>query len=44
MLGYIPAKADTVVVVLCRSPCASQAVLKDHSWQVAILSVFCSFN
>ncbi|KAL3998575.1 hypothetical protein ACH3XW_15610 [Acanthocheilonema viteae] len=34
MLGYIPAKADTVVVVLCRSPCANQAVLKDHSWQV----------
>ncbi|VDM94925.1 unnamed protein product [Thelazia callipaeda] len=34
LLGYIPAKADTVVVVLCRLPCSSQTVLKDQSWQV----------
>lgn len=25
MLGFIPAKADTVVILLCRSPCAQQA-------------------
>ncbi|VDK45025.1 unnamed protein product [Anisakis simplex] len=34
MLGFIPAKADTVVVVLCRAPCANQATLKDANWQV----------
>uniref|UniRef100_A0A915AFQ8 DNA helicase n=1 Tax=Parascaris univalens TaxID=6257 RepID=A0A915AFQ8_PARUN len=34
MLGFIPAKADTVVVVLCRTPCANQATLKDANWQV----------
>ncbi|VDN26799.1 unnamed protein product [Gongylonema pulchrum] len=34
MLGFIPAKLDTVVVVLCRNPCANIAVLKDRSWQV----------
>ncbi|MFH4979451.1 hypothetical protein AB6A40_006160, partial [Gnathostoma spinigerum] len=34
MLGFVPAKADAVVVVLCRTPCASQATLKDASWQV----------
>lgn len=37
VLGYVPAKADTVVVVLCRTPCANQAVLKDYNWQVIFL-------
>lgn len=36
MLGFIPAKADTVVVVLCRTPCANQATLKDANWQVVL--------
>jgi regulator of nonsense transcripts 1 len=32
LLGYIPAKADSVVVLLCRQPCASQSSLKDLNW------------
>ena len=32
LLGYIPAKADSVVVLLCRQPCASQTSLKDLNW------------
>ncbi|PAV62506.1 hypothetical protein WR25_00136 [Diploscapter pachys] len=31
MLGFIPAKADTVVILLCRSPCAQQAQ-KQSDW------------
>jgi hypothetical protein len=27
-LGFIPAKADSVVVLLCRQPCAAQNTLK----------------
>ncbi|KAM5538133.1 hypothetical protein V8D89_008330 [Ganoderma adspersum] len=34
MLGFIPAKSDTVVVLLCRQPCA--AVSKDISWNPAL--------
>lgn len=34
MLGFIPAKSDTVVVLLCRQPCA--AVSKDISWNVSL--------
>ncbi|CAJ0961498.1 unnamed protein product, partial [Mesorhabditis belari] len=30
-LGFIPATADALVVILCRSPCAQQA--KDNGWQ-----------
>ncbi|TKR93806.1 hypothetical protein L596_008196 [Steinernema carpocapsae] len=33
VLGFIPAKADSVVVVLCRLPCANQATLKNVNWQ-----------
>ncbi|XP_033232122.1 regulator of nonsense transcripts 1 [Belonocnema kinseyi] len=29
VLGFIPAKADSVVVLLCRQPCAAQSSLKD---------------
>ncbi|CAK5277486.1 unnamed protein product [Mycena citricolor] len=34
MLGFIPAKSDTVVVLLCRQPCA--AISKDISWNAAL--------
>uniref|UniRef100_A0A1I8AJA4 DNA helicase n=1 Tax=Steinernema glaseri TaxID=37863 RepID=A0A1I8AJA4_9BILA len=33
VLGFIPAKADSIVVVLCRLPCATQATLKNVNWQ-----------
>ncbi|KAK0425498.1 hypothetical protein QR680_009236 [Steinernema hermaphroditum] len=33
VLGFIPAKADSIVVVLCRLPCANQATLKNVNWQ-----------
>ena len=33
VLGFIPAKADSVVVLLCRQPCASQSSLKDMNWE-----------
>jgi regulator of nonsense transcripts 1 len=32
VLGFIPAKADSVVVLLCRQPCAAQSSLKDMNW------------
>lgn len=32
ILGFIPAKADSVVVLLCRQPCAAQSSLKDMNW------------
>ncbi|XP_064459789.1 regulator of nonsense transcripts 1-like [Ornithodoros turicata] len=32
LLGFIPAKADSVVVLLCRHPCAAQSSLKETSW------------
>lgn len=32
VLGFVPAKTDSVVVILCRQPCASQASVKDHEW------------
>jgi regulator of nonsense transcripts 1 len=31
-LGYMPAKNDSVVVLLCRQPCAAQNTLKDVNW------------
>ena len=33
VLGFIPAKADSVVVLLCRQPCAAQNTLKDMNWE-----------
>jgi len=33
VLGFIPAKADSVVVLLCRQPCAAQSSLKDMDWE-----------
>ena len=35
LLGFIPAKSDTVVVLLCRQPCASQPSSKDMSWDIS---------
>ncbi|VDP13838.1 unnamed protein product [Soboliphyme baturini] len=32
LIGFISAKADSVVVLLCRQPCASQSSLKDMNW------------
>lgn len=32
VLGYIPAKAESVVVLLCRQPCANASNLKDLNW------------
>lgn len=32
LLGYIPAKSDSVVVLLCRQPCATTSSLKDMNW------------
>ena len=32
VLGFIPAKADSVVVLLCRQPCAAKSSLKDMNW------------
>ncbi|PPQ99227.1 hypothetical protein CVT24_009246 [Panaeolus cyanescens] len=34
MLGFIPAKSDTVVVLLCRQPCAQ--ISKDISWNASL--------
>jgi len=33
VLGFIPAQADSVVVLLCRQPCAAQNSLKDMNWE-----------
>ncbi|XP_078488507.1 regulator of nonsense transcripts 1 [Ciona intestinalis] len=35
LLGFIPAKADSVVVLLCRQPCANQTSLKDMNWDAS---------
>eukprot|EP00158_Paraphelidium_tribonemae_P004931 Partr_v1_DN27061_c0_g2_i1_m28571 putative Regulator of nonsense transcripts len=35
LLGFIPAKSDTVVVLLCRQPCASGSASKDLDWDLA---------
>jgi len=35
LLGFIPAKSDTVVVLLCRQPCASISNQKDMNWDVS---------
>lgn len=36
LLGFIPAKADSVVVLLCRQPCAASTQLKDMNWWVKL--------
>ncbi|KAJ3125921.1 ATP-dependent helicase NAM7 [Nowakowskiella sp. JEL0407] len=35
LLGFIPAKSDTVVVLLCRQPCASMPSSKDMNWDLS---------
>jgi len=35
LLGFIPAKSESVVVLLCRDPCANAAVLKDMNWDLS---------
>ncbi|OXC81895.1 ATP-dependent helicase [Cryptococcus neoformans AD1-7a] len=35
MLGFIPAKSDTVVVLLCRQPCAALTSSRDISWDTS---------
>jgi regulator of nonsense transcripts 1 len=35
LLGFIPAKSDTVVVLLCRQPCAANTSTKDMSWDIS---------
>ncbi|TDZ25893.1 Regulator of nonsense transcripts 1-like protein [Colletotrichum orbiculare MAFF 240422] len=35
LLGFIPAKSDTVVVLLCRQPCAANTSSKDMSWDTS---------
>eukprot|EP00842_Homolaphlyctis_polyrhiza_P005252 jgi/Hompol1/5728/HPOL_004656-RA len=36
LLGFIPAKSDTVVVLLCRQPCASVPSSKDLNWDLSL--------
>ncbi|KAG9394994.1 UPF1 [Carpediemonas membranifera] len=35
MLGYVPAKKDNVVVLLCREPCLSKCTHKNVDWDVS---------
>ena len=35
LLGFIPAKTDSVVVLLCREPCLSLGALKDMDWDLS---------
>ncbi|OXG12313.1 ATP-dependent helicase [Cryptococcus neoformans Tu401-1] len=35
MLGFIPAKSDTVVVLLCRQPCAALTSSRDINWDTS---------
>lgn len=35
LLGFIPAKQDAVVVLLCRDPCLQMNALKDLSWDMS---------
>ena len=34
LLGFIPAKTESVVVLLCREPCAASKELKDMDWDL----------
>lgn len=45
LLGFIPAKADSVVVLLCRQPCAASSNLKVGAvHRVSILTLFNSLS
>ncbi len=34
LLGFIPSKSDSIVVLLCRSPCLNAGALKDTNWDL----------
>jgi regulator of nonsense transcripts 1 len=34
-MGFIPAKNDSVVVLLCREPCMAMGALKDMDWDLS---------
>jgi hypothetical protein len=36
LLGFIPAKTDSVVVLLCREPCLNLGALKDQGWDLTL--------
>ena len=36
LLGFIPSKSDSVVVLLCREPCLTMGALKDQGWDLAM--------
>ena len=36
LLGFIPAKADSFVVLLCREPCLTLGALKDQGWDLGL--------
>lgn len=40
VLGFIPAKADSVVVLLCRQPCAAQNSLKVGTLYILLFYLF----
>lgn len=35
LMGFIPAKSDSVVVLLCREPCLSNGALRDMGWDLS---------
>jgi regulator of nonsense transcripts 1 len=35
LLGYVPSKVDSVVVLLCRDPCLNNGALKELNWDVS---------
>lgn len=34
LLGYVSAKQDTVIILLCREPCLAQLSVKDSKWDM----------
>lgn len=36
LLGFIPSKSDSVVVLLCREPCLNLGALKDQGWDLSL--------
>lgn len=36
LLGFIPSKTDSVVVLLCREPCLTLGALKDQGWDLSL--------
>lgn len=44
VLGFIPAKADSVVVLLCRQPCAAQNSLKVRLISPRLCKTVCHYH